>query len=72
MHQRNTRNRILPAFPTRGPLTPLERLTHHAEQVQYQHNEQDRSEDSKAAACSPPGISVIAATAAEQQNQNND
>jgi len=53
---------------TRRPLTPLERLTHHAEQVQDQHNEQDRSEDSKPAACSPPGISVIAATAAEQQN----
>jgi hypothetical protein len=72
MYQWNTRNRMSSVLPTRGPLTPLERLTHHAEQVQDQHNEQDRSEDSKAAACSPPGISVIAATAAEQQNQNDD
>jgi hypothetical protein len=45
---------------------------HCAEQVQNQYDQQNGAEDAKAAACSPPGIAVIAATSAEQQDQNND
>ena len=43
-----------------------------ANQIQNQDDEQDGAENAHAAARTPPGITVISATAAEQQNQNNN
>jgi hypothetical protein len=45
---------------------------HCAQQVQNEYDQQNGAEDAKAAASSPPGITVIAATSAEQQDQYDD
>lgn len=53
-------------------LSALLLSTHRTEQVQNQHDEQDRPDCSQAAAWPPSRIPVIAASQAEQEQQNNN
>src|SRR5271157_4460928 len=50
----------------------LTKSAQHAEKIQYQRDEHDGPDYPQAPTSSPSGIPVIAATCAEQQQQNDD
>jgi hypothetical protein len=51
-------------MPTKSPQA--------ANQIHDQHDKQDRSNDPKASAHPPPGITVVSSASTEQQNQKDN